>query len=67
MNATTTHQIKPDAARLAFLRDLDASLHLDVTDWEAGFIANLITNPRPLTEQQRAAIDQLRTTYEARL
>ena len=55
-----------DRERFAFLNHLDAAW-FDVTDWEASFIENLITAPRPLTPAQRRAIDDLRTKYPARL
>ena len=50
-----------------FLNRLDAALHIDVTDWEAQFIENLITNQRPLTPGQRRAIQELQTKYYGRL
>ena len=56
-----------DLDRLRFLQRLDAAVHIDVTDWEAGFIENLITGPRVLTPAQRNAIDKMRKEYEGRL
>ena len=50
-----------------FLNRLDAAVHIDVTDWEAKFIENLITNQRPLTPGQRRCIQDLQTKYYARL
>ena len=51
----------------AFLRRLDASRTVDVTDWEDSFIRDLVEHPRPLTPSQRLKCDQLRSQYESRL
>ena len=55
-----------DQDRLDFLLHLDAA-PFDITDWEASFLEDLVTNPRPLTPRQRAVIDDLRTRYQPRL
>lgn len=56
-----------DAARLEFLKRLDQSTALEVSDWEAGFIENFLDNPRSMTPAQRAAVDGMREKYEAKL
>ena len=55
-----------DAERIDFLKRLDHA-PFEVSDWEAGFIENLITNPRSLTPAQRTACDEMRTEYEGKL
>jgi hypothetical protein len=57
----------PDADRLDFIQRLDSCVAIEVTDWEAQFIENLLTNPRPLTPAQRVSIDSLRNQYEGQL
>lgn len=55
-----------DMDRRAFLQRLyDAPF--SVTDWEAQFIADHLDQPRPFTDAQRQAIDQMRERYEHRL
>ena len=56
-----------DRSLLDFLFALDSSAHVDVTDWEAQFLADLIDSPRPLTPAQRTTIAHLRTKYGHRL
>lgn len=53
-----------DQSRLQFLCALDVCDHLEVTDWEASFLADLIASPRPLTAAQATYIDALRAKYE---
>lgn len=56
-----------DRERRRFLERLDNAVAVDVTDWEAQFLNDLLTSPRPFTQPQRTAIDELRTKYLARL
>ena len=49
------------------LRLDDAADTVEVTDWEASFIGDLLDHPRSLTPAQRAKCDELRTEYEGRL
>jgi len=55
-------ELSGDVERMFFLAKLDGA-DFEVTDWEAQFIADLISNPRPLTPAQRATIDGLRAKY----
>jgi hypothetical protein len=56
-----------DVDRILFLRRLDAAVAVDVTDWEAGFIEDLISQPRALTVAQRNAVDEMRKAYEGKI
>jgi len=55
-----------DSERLTFLRALDAAEDIEVTDWEAGFIASAFkfssTSPA-FSEGQRVAIDRMWCRY----
>ena len=57
---------REDAERRDFLKRLDAA-PFEVTDWEAQFIDDHLTSPRPFTPAQRSAIDKMRDSYEGRL
>lgn len=54
-----------DWERIGFLEELDGA-DVEVTDWEAQFIEDLITSPRALTPAQRAVVDKMRDTYAGR-
>ena len=51
-----------DIARRTFLLELD-NAGFEITAWEAEFLADQLDQPRPLTDAQRAAIDDLITKY----
>ena len=55
-----------DTERRRFLERLDAA-PFDVTDWEASFIEDFLTRPRPFTPSQRRSIDDMHTRYEGSL
>lgn len=38
-----------------------------LTEWEQVFVADLVSEPRPLTDPQRDKIDELRRRHESRL
>jgi hypothetical protein len=56
-----------DLERLDFLRRLDASEAVEVTDWEAGFIESFLESPRLMTPAQRATVDGMMADYEDKL
>jgi hypothetical protein len=56
-----------DRERRRFLERLDNAVAINVTDWEAQFLHSHLTSPRPFTDPQRNAIDELRTKYEGQL
>jgi hypothetical protein len=55
---------REDLADYEFLRRLDGA-DLEVTDWEAEFIGDLLAHERPLTAAQRAKVEELRKDYGA--
>lgn len=52
-----------DRERIEFLERLDAA-PLAVSEWEDGIIKSFLTNARPMTPGQRAAVDVMREQYE---
>ena len=61
--------MKPDDSEelRRFLKMLDDSEAVSVSDWEAQFIESFLTNPRPLTPKQREVADALREKYLPRM
>ena len=56
-----------DKLRRKFLLLLDGSDRIEVTDWEAQYIADHLDHPRGFTDRQRDAIDELEREYGDRL
>jgi hypothetical protein len=56
-----------DRERVQFLRKLDDSTTIEVTDWEAQFISDFLERPRPFTAAQRTAVDVMIGKYGGRL
>lgn len=55
-----------DSERLTFLRALDESVNVEVTDWKAKFIESAMkwhTGAVLFSERQRAVIDELAKKY----
>ena len=55
-----------DAERREFMKQLDAA-DFEVTDWEAQFLQDHLSQPRPFTNRQRETIDDMRKNYGARI
>ena len=55
-----------DSLRHDFLEDLDDSLIIQVSDWEAGFMESNLSR-KHFSEGQRKIIDKMRKKYEGRL
>ena len=62
MKAATQLEME-DRERVRFLKRLDDSDRVTVTDWEAQFIESFLTAPRGFTPAQRDKVDQMRRTY----
>lgn len=55
-----------DTDRTTFLKQLDESTEVEVTDWEAKFIENLM-GKTTFTPRQREVIDDMINEYDGRL
>ena len=54
-----------DLDRIAFLVRL-ANAPVEITDWERNLMRSFLGDPRPLTQAQRAAVDQMRSDYDGK-
>ena len=64
----TVQDINPeDRKRREFLFQLDDAPGIEVSDWEAQFIGDHLDHPRPFTEPQRRAIDDMQKKYQDQL